>query len=230
MLGVLPAYRDAGVGRSLKLQQREEALARGIELIEWTFDPLELKNAFFNIERLGAIVRRYCENQYGITTSPLHGGLPTDRCLAEWWLASPRARSDSGGRRAYARRPWSGIDVPADIARSAAQIRAAPAKSNSRWDAAPDGRLSNAGLAVTGFERGGHEGTYLLGAVEMRIERVTLRQIRMPLVHFFETSFGRTTERHIILVEVPVKAFPDGAKSPPAKILSTTRSGPVPRG
>jgi predicted GNAT superfamily acetyltransferase len=96
MLGVLPAYRDAHVGRSLKLKQREEALARGIQLIEWTFDPLELKNAFFNIERLGAIVRRYHENQYGITFSPLHGGLPTDRCYAEWWIASPRVEAILG--------------------------------------------------------------------------------------------------------------------------------------
>jgi predicted GNAT superfamily acetyltransferase len=96
MLGVLPAYRDAGVGRSLKLKQREEALARGIELIEWTFDPLELKNAFFNIERLGAIVRRYHENEYGITFSPLHGGLPTDRCYAEWWIGSARVEAAVG--------------------------------------------------------------------------------------------------------------------------------------
>ena len=84
MLGVLPAYRNAQVGRSLKLRQREDALARGIALIEWTFDLLELKNAFLNIERLGAIVRVYKENQYGTTSSPLHGGLPTDRCIAEW--------------------------------------------------------------------------------------------------------------------------------------------------
>ena len=90
MLGVLPEYRDSGVGRQLKLRQREEALERGIELIEWTFDPLELKNAYFNIERLGAIVRRYVQNQYGTTTSQLHGGLPTDRCMAEWWIATPR--------------------------------------------------------------------------------------------------------------------------------------------
>ena len=61
MLGVLPAYRNTGLGRRLKLEQREDALARGIDLIEWTFDPLELKNAFFNIERLGAIVRRYVQ-------------------------------------------------------------------------------------------------------------------------------------------------------------------------
>ena len=52
-------------GARLKLRQREDALARGIDLIEWTFDPLEMKNAYFNIERLGAIVRRYVRNQYG---------------------------------------------------------------------------------------------------------------------------------------------------------------------
>ena len=79
MLGVLPEYRNTGLGRRLKMHQREDALARGIELIEWTFDPLEVKNAYFNIARLGAIVRRYTRNQYGITSSPLTGGLPTDR-------------------------------------------------------------------------------------------------------------------------------------------------------
>ncbi len=55
-------------------------------MIEWTFDPLEIKNAYLNIEKLGAIARRYNENQYGITSSPLQGGLPTDRLVAEWWL------------------------------------------------------------------------------------------------------------------------------------------------
>ena len=83
MLGVLPQYHNAGIGRRLKLATRGGPLARN-HLIEWTFDPLELKNAFFNVERLGAIVRRYSENQYGVTASPLHGGLPTDRCIAEW--------------------------------------------------------------------------------------------------------------------------------------------------
>ena len=75
-------YRNGGLGRRLKLLQREDALARGIELIEWTFDPLEIKNAYLNIEKLGAISRRYNINQYGITSSPLQGGLaqrPLDR-------------------------------------------------------------------------------------------------------------------------------------------------------
>lgn len=91
MTGVSAEYRDRGVGRMLKLFQREEALSRDIRLIEWTFDPLEMRNAHFNLNRLGAIARRYMPNLYGITSSPLHRGLATDRLLAEWYLDSPRA-------------------------------------------------------------------------------------------------------------------------------------------
>ena len=90
MAAVHERYRNFGVGRKLKLFQRDEALARNIELMEWTFDPLEIKNAFFNVRRLGAIMRHYNINQYGVTTSSLHGGLPTDRLVAEWWLRSQR--------------------------------------------------------------------------------------------------------------------------------------------
>jgi predicted GNAT superfamily acetyltransferase len=93
MLAVRESYRDRGLGRAVKLFQREDALARGIDLIEWTFDPLEIKNASLNLEKLGAVARRYNINQYGITTSPLQGGLPTDRLVAEWWLRSRRVES-----------------------------------------------------------------------------------------------------------------------------------------
>jgi predicted GNAT superfamily acetyltransferase len=90
MAAVLASHRDRGVGRQLKLAQREEALRRDIRRIEWTFDPLETKNAHFNINRLGAISRTYIQNLYGITSSPLHRGLPTDRLLVEWHLDSAR--------------------------------------------------------------------------------------------------------------------------------------------
>jgi predicted GNAT superfamily acetyltransferase len=90
MTGVDSEYRDRGVGRMLKLFQREEALGRGIRLIQWTFDPLELRNAHFNLNRLGAICREYQPNLYGVTTSPLHRGLATDRLLVEWHLDSAR--------------------------------------------------------------------------------------------------------------------------------------------
>jgi len=93
MTAVLPEYRNCGVGRQLKLFQRQDALQRGIEVIEWTFDPLRFRNAHFNLERLGAIARRYLPDCYGVTTSPLHAGLPTDRLVAEWWLRSERVKS-----------------------------------------------------------------------------------------------------------------------------------------
>ena len=93
MLAVRKDHRNGGLGRRLKLLQREDALARGIDLIEWTFDPLEIKNAYLNVEKLGAIVRRYNINQYGITSSPLQGGLPSDRLIAEWWLRSKRVET-----------------------------------------------------------------------------------------------------------------------------------------
>jgi predicted GNAT superfamily acetyltransferase len=90
MTGIKDGYRDRGVGRKLKLFQREDALERGIRTILWTFDPLELRNAHFNLNRLGAICREYLPNLYGVTTSPLHRGLRTDRLLAEWHLKDPR--------------------------------------------------------------------------------------------------------------------------------------------
>jgi predicted GNAT superfamily acetyltransferase len=165
MLGVLAEYGNAGVGRRLKLRQREEALGRGIDLIEWTFDPLELKNAFFNIERLGAIVRRYAENQYGTSSSPLQGGLPTDRCIAEWWIRSPRVRDVLAGepavRALVERAPVERIAYPAEMA----DIRredSPRAREIQQANARKFQQAFERGLAVTGFERSAHEGTYVL--------------------------------------------------------------------
>ena len=90
MLAVGEGYRNRGLGTKLKLEQRREALARGIRYMEWTFDPLEIKNAFLNIHKLGAVVSHYHANFYGVSSSRLQGGLPTDRLLAEWHMESPR--------------------------------------------------------------------------------------------------------------------------------------------
>jgi predicted GNAT superfamily acetyltransferase len=117
MTAVSGEYRDRGIGRQLKLTQRADALARGISLIEWTFDPLVTKNAYFNFMRLGAIAGRYVPNAYGITTSPLHGALPTDRLIAEWHLRSPRVRRILAGKRptlAIAKKTVR-ISIPADL-------------------------------------------------------------------------------------------------------------------
>ena len=89
MLGVLPAARAAGIGMQLKLAQRARALELGIELIEWTYDPLQALNAHFNFARLGVVVEHYEENVYGASSSPLHAGSPTDRLVARWRLDEP---------------------------------------------------------------------------------------------------------------------------------------------
>jgi predicted GNAT superfamily acetyltransferase len=117
MTAVTSGHRDLGIGRQLKLFQRADALARGISLIEWTFDPLITKNAYFNFMRLGAIARRYIPNVYGITTSPLHGALPTDRLVAEWHLRSLRVLRVLAGKRpthAFKKKAIR-ISVPADL-------------------------------------------------------------------------------------------------------------------
>jgi len=162
MVGVAADYRNYGVGRTLKLVQREDALARGIELMEWTFDPLEIKNAYFNMERLGAIVRRYVRNQYGQTSSRLHGGLPTDRCIAEWWLKSDRVLHAIAGKPFEHGVAQARIAVPNDIAHlrvhDHARARQIQAGITSQFLARFD-----EGLAVIGFERGEMTSDYLLG-------------------------------------------------------------------
>jgi predicted GNAT superfamily acetyltransferase len=161
MMGVLPEYRNQGVGRMLKLQQRTDALERGVRLVEWTFDPLELKNAFFNVERLGVIIRRYVLNQYGTTTSHLHGGLPTDRCVAEWHVADPRVERAINGRR-KAPDARARIEIPADIGdlRVSDPGRARQIQSRISQDFL---NAFDSGLAVIGFERTDTAAAYLLG-------------------------------------------------------------------
>jgi len=89
MLGVRPAARGSGVGKRLKIAQRERALAQGITLIEWTFDPLQALNAHLNMAVLGCIAVAYRVDTYGEMIGPLHRGTPTDRLVAEWWIREP---------------------------------------------------------------------------------------------------------------------------------------------
>lgn len=89
MLGVTEDARHSGLGAALKLAQREHALRMGIDLIEWTYDPLQALNAHLNFAKLGVMVREYAENIYGDSSSPLHRGTPTDRFIAEWHIADP---------------------------------------------------------------------------------------------------------------------------------------------
>jgi predicted GNAT superfamily acetyltransferase len=93
MAGALPGYRDQGVGYALKLKQREIVLAQGIDLITWTFDPLESRNARFNFRKLGATCGVYLRNLYGAMRDKLNAGLPSDRFQVDWRIASPRVES-----------------------------------------------------------------------------------------------------------------------------------------
>jgi len=166
MLAVHKDHRNSGLGRRLKLLQREDALARGIELIEWTFDPLEIKNAYLNIEKLGAIARRYNINQYGITSSPLQGGLPSDRLIAEWWLKSRRVETllETGKVAAFEQR--SAIEVPAQIYewKAAAESRS-KAQAVQQRNRGQFLRAFEDELAVLGYERdAAGNGRYLLGS------------------------------------------------------------------
>jgi len=165
MLAVKEGYRDTGLGRRIKLFQREDAIAQGYELLEWTFDPLEIKNSYLNLERLGAVAHRYNINQYGITSSPLQGFLPTDRLVAEWWLTSKRVESllSTGKRWPFVQEER--VEVPADI-------YAWKAQPETRQKAA-DMQLRNReqflaafsrGLACLGYERDAQgNGAFLLG-------------------------------------------------------------------
>jgi predicted GNAT superfamily acetyltransferase len=165
MLAVRQDHRNGGLGRRLKLLQREEALSRGIELMEWTFDPLEIKNAYLNIEKLGAISRRYNINQYGITSSPLQGGLPSDRLIAEWWLNSKRVQTLlATGKNPPIQRETT-IDLPSQIyewkGTPETRSKAQQVQERNRDEFL---RAFNADLAVLGYERdAGGNGKFLLG-------------------------------------------------------------------
>ena len=166
MVGVLAEYRDRGVGRLLKLAQREDALARRIDLIEWTFDPLQLKNARFNIARLGAVVRHYIPNLYGRTSSPLHAGLPTDRLVAEWWVRSSRveeAVTDSPAVMVPGE--VERVGIPAEIRQLCETRPHVAAEIQSRVRRRFE-ELIAAGYAATGFELSKEEGAYLLEPYE----------------------------------------------------------------
>ncbi len=165
MLAVRASYQNSGIGRHIKLFQRQDALARGFELIEWTFDPLEIKNAHLNIVRLGAIARRYNINQYGISSSHLQGGLPTDRLVAEWWLRSGRVKALLEGGVLSKSKTETSIRVPSQIyqwkASEAERARAREVQSANREEFL---RAFRSGLAVLGHEvDGAGNGVFQLG-------------------------------------------------------------------
>ena len=162
-LGVLPEHENRGLGKALKLAQREDAIRRGLICIEWTFDPLKAKNAFFNLERLGAISRRYLPDHYGPVESRLQQGLPTDRLIAEWWLESPRVIQALSGKppRPEGKEPAVLVSWVSDIEELAEKN---PGRAQAVQLAVRD-QLQKCfadKLIITGFGRSEHENRYLL--------------------------------------------------------------------
>lgn len=160
MLAVLPEYQNRGVGRRLKLFQREVALQRGYNLIVWTFDPLQAANAHFNINRLGVVARQYKVNCYGSdVSSHLHRGLDTDRLLAEWWLTSDRVREHLVGARWERGSPVATVDIPANIN----ELKSRDSGVAREWQLRVREQFSRyfaQGFYVGGFERVGDGGIF----------------------------------------------------------------------
>ena len=156
MAAVLPEFRNLGIGRLLKLAQRDDALFRGISLIEWTFDPLQPQNAYFNLCRLGVIVRRYLIDIYGSTSSPLHAGLPTDRLVAEWLLDSQRVRDIVGGKPPAVPTVCERIPITIDESSVQRLVETQGALRKRFLE------LFSAGYVITSFERAAGGGAYVL--------------------------------------------------------------------
>lgn len=161
IVGVVQEYRSRGLGRLIKMRQRELAVDQGIALMEWTFDPLDLRNAYFNVARLGATIRRFHPNLYGVTASPLHHGLPTDRLVAEWWVSSPRVEHALAGSAPTAAQDAVRIVVPAAMEgwRKSGSPEAGTVQARLRAEF--EQRFAS-GYAVTAFKTKNGDGVYLL--------------------------------------------------------------------
>jgi len=165
MTGIVPSRQNQGVGRRIKLKQRQEARRAGIDLVEWTFDPLEIRNSHFNVERLGVVVRRFVPNQYGITSSRLHGGLPTDRLVAEWYVNSPRVEAIVDRGETVDRRAEATVEVPSQIdpwrRQDMEKARQAQDSIRTRFQ-----QLLASGLGVVGYRQTAAGGAFELGRFE----------------------------------------------------------------
>ncbi len=162
-LGVLRQHENRGLGTALKFEQRKAALGAGIDLIEWTFDPVRAKNAFFNIVRLGAVARRYLPDHYGHVESRLQQGLPSDRLVAEWRLKSGRVRRALAGKtpRATRKKPAAEVAIPSRIE---SLVDSDPAEARAQQSAvgAQLQKCFARKLEITGFLRDERGARYLL--------------------------------------------------------------------
>ena len=166
LAAVAEDLRHQDIGFRMKLAQRQHALTAGVPLIIWTFDPLQSRNAHLNINKLGAVIRRYEVNYYseGLSTV-FDSGVPSDRIFAEWWVSSPHVSSVLDGNRPYVEPQAESVLVPEDINK----VRAGSVQEHRRWRMRVREGFQSAlagGLIVRGFERADGTSRYLLGADE----------------------------------------------------------------
>jgi predicted GNAT superfamily acetyltransferase len=169
LAAVLEGLRHKDIGARMKLAQRDRAIEAGIPLIIWTFDPLQSRNAHLNINKLGAIIRRYEVNYYGEDLSSVFGstGIPSDRVIAEWWVKSPHVESALSGSRPALAQGAPAAEIPDDID----SVNARSREDHLKWRlrAREDFRREiDRGLIARAFERDSAGGVsrYLFGPDE----------------------------------------------------------------
>ena len=155
--------RHNDIGYKMKVAQRKHAVAAGVPLIIWTFDPLQSRNAHLNVNKLGAVIRRYEVNYYseGLSTV-FDSDVPNDRVFAEWWVSSGHVESALAGNRPRLENPAASVVIAGDIN----SVRARSVEEHLKWRlrVRDDFRSKlTKGLIVRGFERDGDTSRYLLG-------------------------------------------------------------------
>lgn len=166
MMAVARDYQNYGVGGRLKWAQRARALAEGRNFIKWTWDPMQARNAYFNLNRLGVIVDRYAENFYGTdyVTEPdqdRNSGLDSDRLIASWRLGSKRVVERASGSVSSLPSPTVRISIPVDWAKLVKQDAVNAKEEQLRVRAEFKSAFAN-GLLCAGFERSNEKPSYLL--------------------------------------------------------------------
>ena len=170
MMAVDPDFQNKGVGARLKWSQRDRAIQEGRNFIKWTWDPMQARNAHFNLNRLGATVGNYAVNFYGTGyPSPLPlkvdpDGIDSDRLFASWQLESPRVVSLANGSPAAELvqvKPAAMIEIPTNWSKlcreSTGHARQEQLRVRSEFQQA-----FAAGLVAAGFERSSEQPRYLL--------------------------------------------------------------------
>jgi predicted GNAT superfamily acetyltransferase len=165
MMAVSAEYQNRGVGAKLKWAQRARALSEGRDFIKWTFEPMRARNAYFNLNRLGVVIRDYAVNFYGTdySTNPAEHpprGMDSDRLFASWELRSPRVEAFAGGRDYPLGAPDQVISIPADFS---VVLKSDPARAKSELLRVRQEflRALGDGLVCRSFERDGAKPRYL---------------------------------------------------------------------